>query len=81
MMIIVGILVVIGSVLGGYVMHHGKIALLNQPNEFLIIFGAAIGQLLIGTPMPTVMKLMKQMGEAMKPGLGKKDYADLLAML
>jgi hypothetical protein len=37
MFVIIGTLIVIGSVLGGYVMHHGKIALLNQPNEFLII--------------------------------------------
>ena len=27
------------------------------------------------------MKLLKQMGEVMKPGLAKSDYADLLAML
>ena len=52
MFVIIGLLIVIGSVLGGYVMHHGKIALLNQPNELLIIFGAAVGQLLIGTPLP-----------------------------
>jgi chemotaxis protein MotA len=81
MFVIIGTLIVIGSVLGGYVMHHGNLATLNQPNEFLIIFGAAIGQLLIGTPISTVMKLLKQMGEVMKPGLAKDDYAKLLAML
>ena len=81
MFLIVGLLVVIGSVLGGYVMHHGKIALLNQPNEFLIIFGAAIGSMLISTPLPVIMKMIKQTIGVLSPGLAKKDYADLLAML
>jgi len=81
MFLIVGLLVVIGSVLGGYVMHHGKIALLNQPNEFLIIFGAAIGSMLISTPLPVIMKMLKQTVGVLSPGLAKKDYADLLAML
>ncbi len=81
MFLIVGLLVVIGSVLGGYVMHHGKIALLNQPNEFLIIFGAAAGSMLISTPLPVIMKMLKQTTAVLSPGLAKKDYADLLAML
>ena len=81
MFLIVGLLVVIGSVLGGYVMHHGKIALLNQPNEFLIIFGAAIGSMLISTPLPVIIKMLKQTAGVLSPGMSKKDYADLLAML
>ncbi len=81
MFVIIGLLIVIGSVLGGYVMHHGKIALLNQPNEFLIIFGAAIGAMLISTPLPVVTKMAKQIGGVMSPGLTKKDYSELLAML
>lgn len=81
MFVIIGLLIVIGSVLGGYVMHHGKIALLNQPNEFLIIFGAAIGAMLISTPLPVVTKMAKQIAGVMSPGLTKKDYSELLAML
>jgi chemotaxis protein MotA len=81
MFLIVGLLIVIGSVLGGYVMHHGKLALLNQPNEFIIIGGAALGALLISTPLPVIMKMLKQTTGVLSPGLGKADYADLLAML
>jgi chemotaxis protein MotA len=47
MLLIVGLLVVIGSVLGGYMMHRRQVLFLNQPSEFLIIGGAAIGTLLI----------------------------------
>jgi chemotaxis protein MotA len=81
MFVIIGFVVVIGSVLGGYVMHHGKIALLNQPSEFVIIFGAAVGALLISTPLPVVTKLLKQIAGVMSPGLTKKDYGELLQML
>lgn len=41
MFVIIGIVVVIGSVLGGFVMHHGQLSVLVQLNEFLIIGGAA----------------------------------------
>jgi chemotaxis protein MotA len=81
MFVIIGFVIVIGSVLGGYVMHHGKLALLNQPNEFIIIGGAALGALLISTPLPVVKGMVSQMVGVMKPGLQKSDYADLLAML
>ncbi len=81
MFVIIGLLIVIGSVLGGYVMHHGKLALLNQPNEFLIIGGAAIGAMLISTPLAVVTKMVKQIVGVLSPGLTKADYADLLAML
>ncbi len=81
MFVIIGLLIVIGSVLGGYVMHHGKLALLNQPNEFIIIGGAAIGAMLISTPMAVISKMAKQIVGVLSPGLARKDYAELLAML
>jgi chemotaxis protein MotA len=81
MLIIVGLLVVIGSVLGGYLMHGGEVLLLNQPSEFLIIGGAAIGTLLISTPTAVLGKLMKQCLGVLKPGLQRADFADLLTML
>ena len=40
---IIGIIVVLGSVFGGYLMHGGEMAVLFQPSEFLIIWGAALG--------------------------------------
>lgn len=43
---IIGIIVVIASVLGGYVLSHGKIMALFQPYEVLIIGGAALGAFL-----------------------------------
>ena len=40
---IIGIIVVFASVLGGYVLSHGKIAALIQPFEVLIIGGGVVG--------------------------------------
>ena len=59
MFVIIGILVVFGAVIGGYLMEHGHLAVLMQPAELVIIGGAAMGTLLISNPLPTVIKLFK----------------------
>src|SRR5215471_1118999 len=81
MLVIVGALVVLGSVAGGYLMEGGKPLVLNQPAEFIIIGGAALGSLLIGTPPSVIKKLLAQMKMLFGAGTGKSDYNDLLAML
>jgi chemotaxis protein MotA len=48
---IIGILVVIGAIMGGYLMEHGNVKVLLQPAELLIIGGAAIGTVLIANPL------------------------------
>jgi chemotaxis protein MotA len=55
MFAIIGILVVIGAVAGGYLFEHGHLRVLMQPAELLIIGGAALGTLLIGNP-PRILK-------------------------
>jgi len=52
---LIGILVVAGAIIGGYLMEHGKLLVLLQPAELLIIGGAAVGTLFIANP-PSVMK-------------------------
>src|SRR5689334_14510207 len=82
MLFIVGFLVVIGSVIGGHVMHHGSVAVLWQPNEFIIICGAAIGSFLIGNPMKVVKGVGKSFKYLLKGSPYKKaDYLELLTML
>lgn len=49
MLVLLGYLVVIGSVVGGYLIVGGHLGVLYQPSEFLIIFGAGIGAFLTST--------------------------------
>jgi chemotaxis protein MotA len=51
MFAIIGILLVFGAVIGGFLMEKGQIAVLLQPAELLIIGGAATGSLLVANPM------------------------------
>ena len=57
MFAIIGIVIVFGCILAGYLMEHGNIRVLLQPAELLIIGGAAIGTLLIANPLHTIKKI------------------------
>ena len=52
---ILGILVVLGCIAGGYLMEKGNLLVLMQPAELIIIGGAALGTVLIGNP-PYILK-------------------------
>ena len=58
MFAIIGIVVVIGAVIGGYLMEHGHLEVLMQPAELVIIGGAALGTLLIANPISTVIAII-----------------------
>jgi chemotaxis protein MotA len=81
-MVIPGGIVVIVCVLGGYVLHHGKLGVLNQPTEFLIIFGAAIGALLTSNGIPQIKMIIAQVLHAIKgKPLQQEAYVELLLCL
>jgi chemotaxis protein MotA len=81
MFVIVGYLVVIGGVVGGYLMAGGDLLVLNQPSEFLTIGGAAIGSLLVSTPPSVLSNALAQIKGLFGAGTTKQEYNDLLAML
>jgi len=81
MFVIIGFVVVIGAVVGGYLMEGGSLLVLNQPAEFVIIGGAAIGSLLIGTPPAVLGRLAGQMKNLFGAGNGKAQFGELLTML
>lgn len=81
MFIIIGILIVLGAVVGGYMMEHGHIAVLLQPAELLIIGGAAAGTLLIANPLHVLKKILAGVIAAFKPSLfSKQRYLDSLKL-
>ena len=57
MFIVIGIVVVFGSIVAGYLMEHGNLRVLVQPAELIIIGGAAIGTLLIANPLQVIKKI------------------------
>src|ERR1035441_1760655 len=57
MFAIIGIVVVFGAVLGGFLMEKGPIAVLIQPSEFIIIGGAALGTMLAANPMHVLKQI------------------------
>ncbi|UCD95172.1 MAG: flagellar motor stator protein MotA [Candidatus Zixiibacteriota bacterium] len=81
MIAIAGIFVVAAAVVGGYLMEEGHLMVLFQPAEFLIIGGAAIGSLLVGTPPKVLKSLLSQLSKILGSGLNKKAYIDLLVMM
>jgi len=81
MLTIVGFIVVAGAVIGGFIMEGGQLLVLFQPAEFLIIGGAALGALLVTTPINVLKELTRQIMASFKPGYTKKDYTGQMVML
>jgi chemotaxis protein MotA len=62
MVAIIGIVVVFGCVLGGFLMEHGHVRVLIQPAELLIIGGAAAGTVLIANPLHILKQIAGGIG-------------------
>jgi chemotaxis protein MotA len=82
MFIIIGFIVVLGAVAGGFVLSHGNLEALWQPFELLIIGGAAFGAFMAANPPKVLKGVVKNLVGALKGSKYKKAlYLDLLAMM
>jgi chemotaxis protein MotA len=82
MFVIIGAVVVIITVMGGYVGNGGEIGVLIQPFEILIIIGAAAGGFMIGNPKRVLGATAKSFGVLMKGSRhNKASYLELLSLL
>ncbi|HLH43361.1 MAG TPA: flagellar motor stator protein MotA [Bryobacteraceae bacterium] len=82
MFAIIGIVVVLGAVVGGYLMEHGQVKVLLQPAELIIIGGAALGTLLIANPISTILQILKGVASILKGSrYNKALYLNSLKML
>ena len=82
MFAIIGMLVVLAAVIGGFLMEHGPIRVLIQPAELLIIGGAAIGTLLVANPLHTLKAIVGGIAGVLKGSkFSKQRYLDSLKML
>lgn len=82
MTFIIGMVIVFGSLLGGFAAMGGHIGVLWQPFEYVIILGSAIGTFFVANPMKVVKDSFKGIMEAIKEATPKpRDYLDTLSIL
>ncbi|KTD32853.1 flagellar motor protein MotA [Legionella nautarum] len=82
MLILIGYVVILLSVFGGFALAGGHLKAIIQPIELLIIAGAAIGSLIVGNQSSVLKAILKALPTAFK---GQKStkllYMDLLGLL
>ncbi len=82
MLIIIGIVTVIFCVLGGYAAMGGKLYVLWQPFEVVIICGAAIGAFIISNPKIVLVRTLGALGQMFRGTRHNKDsYLELLSLM
>lgn len=79
---LIGIVIALGAIIGGYAAEGGHLSVIWQPSEYLMIAGAAIGTFVVANSLNTI----KDTGRAVLDGitgrvLGQRDYLDILGVL
>jgi chemotaxis protein MotA len=81
MRLIIGIVIVIGAVIGGYIAMGGHLEVLIQPFEAVIILGAAAGAYVIGNSGPVLKQTLGVFGTLMRGSrYNKAAYVELLGL-
>ena len=79
---VIGSVVVVLCVIGGFVLEGGKLLALWHPTEILIIVGAALGAFLTSNPLKIVKAAFSEAIALVKgPEYGRDDYVTLLKFL
>jgi chemotaxis protein MotA len=82
MFAIIGIVVVFGAIVAGYLMEKGNLLVLVQPAELIIIGGAALGTLLIANPVYIIKAMAGGVLGVLKPSaFNKKRYLTTMQMM
>ena len=82
MLVLVGYIVVIGAVFGGYGLMGGHFGVLFQPVELLMIGGSALGAFIAGNNGKTIRATIKELPLLLRTSKHNRQlYMDLLALL
>jgi chemotaxis protein MotA len=82
MLPIIGIVVVFGAVIAGFMMEKGHLLVLVQPSELVTIVGAAIGTLLVANPIHIIKAMLAGVLGVLSPSrFSKRRYLDTLKMM
>ncbi len=78
----IGMVIAVGSIIGGYSALGGHLEVLVQPFEFVIICGASLGVFIIANPFATIKDCGKACMEAITDKVPKpRDFLDVLSVL
>lgn len=82
MFVIIGIVVVFGALMGGFIMAGGNPGTLIVIPEYVVIIGAAVGSLLIANPLPVLIKTINGIIGTLKGSkVNKQAYLDLMKLM
>jgi chemotaxis protein MotA len=82
MFILIGYVIAMGAVFGGFLLAGGHVAALFQPLELLMIGGAALGSFVAANPLKALKSVGSGLGGIFKPSKYTKDlYMELMALL
>lgn len=82
MLVIIGSIIVLGSVLGGFMYAGGSPVAFLHLSEYIVICGSALGALIIMAPMKVLMDMLKMIMMCVKGApFGKAAYEELLKAL
>ncbi|MDJ0929489.1 flagellar motor stator protein MotA [Breoghania sp.] len=82
MTIIIGLIIAGASLIGGFAALGGKMLVLRQPFEFLIIVGVAFGAYIVANPLKVIADTARSIGEALVHSVPRKrDYLDVVGVL
>lgn len=82
MLVLIGFVVVVGSILGGFIMHGGNLMVLMQTSEFVIIGGAGLGALIIANKPSTLKSIISEcLGLLKGDEFDEEAYMELLEVL
>jgi len=80
--IILGLVVMLGCMLGGFMAMGGHVEVLWQPWEFVIILGTSLGTFIVANPMKVIKDTGKGMGEAFGHAAPTaRQYLDVMGLL
>ncbi len=81
MFIIIGVIIVLGATLGGFILAGGNPVLLLHISEFVVLGGITLGVVIISTPPKILKALIQQIKGAFGPGVSSDEYLDMMKYL
>jgi chemotaxis protein MotA len=82
MIIIVGSIIVLGAILGGFMLAGGHVGALLHLSEFVVIGGAGLGAMIVMSPKKVIVDLLKGIVQALKGApYNRNSYDELMKAL